>query len=78
MHGPMNIKLETCVFSKGFLRTVMFAMLLVVSGKYLFIITNIIVNLYAAVNGKVVPVKAFKAYNWNGCISPCVLNFCTR
>ena len=38
----------------------------------------IFVNLYAAVNGKVVPVHAFRAYNWNGGISPCVLNFCTR
>ena len=53
-------------------------MLLVVSGNYLFIITNISVNLYAEVNGKVVPVHAIKTYRWNRGISPCVLNFCTR
>jgi len=53
-------------------------MLLLVSGNYLFIIRNIFVNLYAALNGKVVPIHAFKLYIWNGGISPCVLNFCTR
>jgi hypothetical protein len=47
----------------------MFAMLLVVSVNYLLVITIIFINLYATVNGKVVPVHVFKAYGRNGGIT---------
>jgi hypothetical protein len=70
--------LETCVFSKDILCTVMFAMLPDVSDNYLFNTTYIFVNLYAAVNCNVVPIHTFKAYRGNGSLAPCVLNYCAR
>lgn len=79
VHHQYVAVLENCVFSKGIHCTVMFAMLLVVSGSCLFIITNISVNLYAAVNGKVAPSTASTHIGGMEVhVFPCVLNFCTR